>query len=256
MDHRKLLKRLGLSEYESRAYLALATLGPSSVKDIVSQSNIPRNKTYEALQKLEQRNLISTLPVTPRKFKITNPELLEEEVKELNSSIQSLKKLIETPIANEFKDLFWVIKGQDAIINKLAAENKKAKKEILACSRLSKRFYKNIRIIKECVDKGINFKIICNFKSENIKSYKAYLDTGAKIRVFNEKAFGPLLPRITIFDGSIARLTIGRPEVKDNKEYITLWTESKVFATMLKSHFNNMWKRCEPIEKYINDIKF
>lgn len=252
MNHTKLLKRLGLTEYETRTYLALAKLGPSKVKDIVMDSNLPRNKTYEALQKLEQRNLIATLPVTPRKFKITNPEILEEEVKELNASVKSLKKLIANPIANEFKDLFWILKGQEAIREKLAIENMKAKREILACSTLSKKFYKNIRIMKACVEKGVNIKIICSFKQANIESYKAYLETGAQIRVFNEKVFGPLLPRITVFDENIARLTIGTPEVKKKEDYITLWTESKAFSIMLKNHFNNMWKKCKPIEQYMN----
>ncbi len=252
MNHAKLLKRLGLTEYETRAYLALAKLGPSSVKDIVLESNLPRNKTYEALQKLEQRNMIATLPVTPRKFKISNPELLKQEVEELNNSVKGLIKLIEQPKIKEFKDLFWVLKGQEAIREKLAIENTKAKKEILSCSTISKPFYKNIRIMKECVKKGVKFKIICTFSEKNIESYKTYLKTGAEIRVFNEKVFGPLLPRITILDGTVSRLTIGKPEVKNREDYITLWTESKAFAMMLKSHFNNMWKKCKPIEKIMS----
>ena len=105
--------------------------------------------------------------------------------------------------------------------------------------------------MKEAIDGGINVKMICTFEENKIPSYKAWLKTGAKIRVFNEKLFGPLLPRISIFDGTIARLTIGKPEVKNEEEYITIWTESKAFAQMLRSHFMNMWKDSKPIEQYI-----
>ena len=55
MDGIKTLKKLGLTEYESRAYLSLARLGPSTVKEIVLDSNLPRNKAYEALQRLETK---------------------------------------------------------------------------------------------------------------------------------------------------------------------------------------------------------
>lgn len=105
--------------------------------------------------------------------------------------------------------------------------------------------------MKEAVDRRVKVKMICTFDKNKISSYEAWLKTGARIRVFNENLFGPLLPRITIFDGGNARLTIGKPEVKEEKDYITLWTESKAFSQMLKNHFMNMWKNSKPIERYI-----
>ena len=254
MDQIKLLQKLGMTEYEARAYLSLAKLGPSTVREIVLDSKLPRNKTYESLQKLEQKNKVIFLPVSPRKYKINNPEIFKEEIKELNNSVDSLIKLIEQPKITEFKDLFWIIKGKKAIEEKLATQNTKAKREILACNKLSKILYKNIRTMEDAIKKGVKVKIICTFDKNKIKSYKEWLSTGAKIRVFNEKMFGPLLPRITIIDGEIARLTIGEPEVKE-EDYLTLWTESKAFAQMLKNHFINMWKNSEPIEKYIKNSK-
>lgn len=251
MDQIKLLQKLGMTEYEARAYFSLSKLGPSIVKEIVLDSNLPRNKAYEALQRLEQKNKILSLPVSPRKYKINNPEVFKEEIKELNESVDLLIKLIEQPKTTEFKDLFWIIKGKKAIEEKLALHNTKAKQEILGCNKLSKILYKNIRTMKEAVDKGISVKMICTFDKSKTKIYKEWLKTGAKLRVFNDKKFGPLLPRITIFDGEIARLTIGKPEVNTEENYLTLWTESKAFSQMLKNHFMNMWKNSEPIEKYL-----
>ena len=251
MDQLKLLRKLGLTEYESRAYLSLARLGPSTVKEIVLDSKLPRNKAYESLQKLEEKNKVISLPVSPRKYKITDPESFKEETLDLTKSVDSLIKLIEQPKTNEFRDLFWIIKGQKAIQEKLAAHNAKAKKEILTCNRLSRILYKNIRVMKESVDRGIKVKMICVFDKNKVQIYNAWLKTGAKIRVFNEKLFGPLLPRMCVFDGTIARLTIGKPEIKNPEDYITIWTESKAFSQMLRSHFLNMWKNSEPVEKYL-----
>lgn len=253
MEELKLLKRMGFTEYEARAYLALARLGPSTVREIVVESKLPRNKTYEALQKLEQKNRVISLLVSPRKYKITNPELFKEEIRKLDESFNSLIKLIEQPKTTEFKELFWIIKGKKAIEEKLATQNTKAKKEILSCNKLSKILYKNIRTMRESVDRGVKVKIICTFEKNRIPTYKAWLKTGAQIKVFNEKIFGPLLPRITVFDCELSRLTVGRPEVNEEGDYITLWTESRTFAHMLKNHFMNMWKNSKPIRHYIKD---
>jgi len=251
MDQIKVLKRLGLTEYEARAYLSLAKLGPSAVREIVLDSKLPRNKAYEALQKLEEKNKIVSLPISPKKYKIADPEVFKDEIKDLNNSVNEIIKIIEQPKIKEFKDLFWVIKGQKAIQEKLALYNNKAKKEILACNKLSNVIYKNIKVMKAGVKRGVKVKIICVFDKNKIDIYKEWLETGAEIRVFNNKLFGPLLPRMGVFDREVARLTIGEPEVKNKEDYITLWTESKAFSQMLRNHFMNMWKNSAPLKKYM-----
>ena len=251
MDNIKLLQKLGMTEYEARAYLALAKLGPSTVREIVLDSKLPRNKTYEALQKLEDKNKVVSLPVSPKRYNIINPEIFKNEVEDLNKSVNSLIKLIEQPKVTEFKDLFWVLKGRKTMIEKFALEDSKAEKEILSCNVLPKVIYKNIRILKEATKRKVKIKFICSFEKDKINVYKEWMKTGAKIRVFNEKLFGPLLPRITVFDSERARLTIGKPEVEKEEDYITLWTESKAFSQMLKNHFMNMWKKSKPIEQFL-----
>jgi sugar-specific transcriptional regulator TrmB len=250
MEAIELLKKLGMTDYEARSYFSLAKLGPSSVKEIVLDSKLPRNKAYEALQRLEQKNKIISLHISPMKYRIVDPEKFTEEIKELNDSVASLIQLVNKP-KPEFKELFWVIKGKKAIQEKLAFQNEKTQKEVLSCNRLPKILYKNIRVMKESIKRGVKVKMICKFTKDKIEVYKSWLETGAKIRIFNEKKFGNLLPRITIFDGKIARMTIGRPEIEDDENYLSLWTESRAFSQMLKNHFMNMWKNCKPIERYM-----
>lgn len=250
MNNRKLLQRLGLTEYESRAYLSLAKLGPSSVREIVLDSKLPRSKTYEALQKLEDQNKVVALPGSPKRYKITNHELLKEEIKDMADSMHMLIKKIETPKVTEYKDVFWVVKGRRSLIEKFAIENQKAKKEIFSCSELNKMLYKNMRIIKERAERGVKVRFITLFDKRNVKYYSAWLRAGAKIRVFNEEKFG-LLPRITIQDGVLGRITVGLPEVKKEEEYVTLWTDSIAFCNMLRHQFMYMWNNSQPIEKFL-----
>lgn len=99
---------------------------------------------------------------------------------------------------------------------------------------------------------GVKVKMICSFDPKKIKIYEAWLSTGAHIRVLNHEKYGPLLPRITVFDGGISRLTIGKPEVRNEEDYLTLWTESKAFSNMLKKQFISMCKDSKDLKKYIN----
>lgn len=251
MEQLQTLRKLGMTEYESRAYLSLARLGPSTVREIVMESKLPRNKAYEALQRLEQKHKVMILPVSPRKYAITDPDSLKQDVDDLSKSVFDLVKLIEQPKTPEFKDLFWIIKGQKAIQEKLALQDAKVKKEVLTCNKLSRILPRNIQNMKGAIARGVKVKMICEFKEENRRIYDIWVEMGAELRVFNKEKFGPLLPRISIFDGTTARLTIGQPEVKNKEDYITIWTESKAFSRMLRTHFITMWKECEPIENHI-----
>ncbi|MBN2508925.1 MAG: TrmB family transcriptional regulator [Spirochaetales bacterium] len=55
------LMEIGLSENESRAYLSLLELNPSTGYEIAKQSGIPSSKVYEVLRKLIQRGMVLEL---------------------------------------------------------------------------------------------------------------------------------------------------------------------------------------------------
>jgi sugar-specific transcriptional regulator TrmB len=251
MDSIDLLKKFGLTEYESRVYNALAQRGPSKVKDLVLTSGVPRNKVYESLSSLEKKNKVMSLPISPKKYILSDPSAWEDTLEELNLSMQEFIKQLSQPTKQESHDLFWIIKGKKAIEERLAQQNRLVKKEILGCNNLSKILYTNLRELEHSVKRGVRVKLICTFDKKKIQVYKEWLSTGANIRVLNQKMFGPLLPRISIFDGNTARLTIGQPEVQSEEEYITLWTESKVFSQMLRNHFLNMWKHSKSLKTYL-----
>ena len=50
-----------------------------------------------------------------------------------------------------------------------------------------------------------------------------------------------------IFDGKEARITIGKPEIPDLENYITIWTKSKPLVNILRKQFSEMWKESETL---------
>lgn len=243
MDQIKLLQQLGFTEYEARAYLSLALHGQCTVREVVMESHLPRNKAYEALQRLEQKNLVFSLPLSPRQYKISDPEVLSNQVKEMQKSITTLMQTMQQQKEKTYKDLFWMIKGKRQLLEKFAIENEKAQKEILSCSDLDRMLYKNMRIIHQFTKRGGKVKFITPYQKKYTPIYREWKNVGVELRIFNQEHFGTLFPRVAIFDGEKARITMGTPEVKNEEDYLTLWTESKTFAQMLRNHFLIMWKK-------------
>jgi hypothetical protein len=55
---RDYLKRLGLSEYDVRAYVALLQAGPSKVTDLVRLAQVPQKRIYQVLAHLDDLRLV------------------------------------------------------------------------------------------------------------------------------------------------------------------------------------------------------
>ena len=90
----------GLTKNESRVYLALLKLGSATAVEITNESKVHRVNVYDALERLREKGLISTiLKAKKRIFEAANPlqlaNLLKEKEEALNQILPSL--------AQEFK---------------------------------------------------------------------------------------------------------------------------------------------------------
>lgn len=251
MNKLELLNKLGFKEYESKIYLTLSKFGTLTVSQINKESQVPRNKIYESLENLRKKNKISIIPTFPKKYQIINEEALEEEAKQILNTTSQLIKEIQTPKTENPEDFFSILKGRKAVQAKLRYSNKNVKSEILSSNKLSNILPNNIKALKDSIDRGVKVKFITTFDPKKEKNYLAYMKSGAKIRIFDEKKFGYIMPRISIHDKKITRITIGEPEIKNGDDYITIWTTSKIFSASQYAYLNDIWKKCEPIENYL-----
>jgi sugar-specific transcriptional regulator TrmB len=51
------LRRLGMTEYEARIYLALIRMGPKKASEVSYFGQVPRTKTYSTIRELERKGL-------------------------------------------------------------------------------------------------------------------------------------------------------------------------------------------------------
>src|SRR4030042_2845912 len=114
------LKTFGLSEYESRAYLGLVALGPSSAGFVADIAQIPRTSAYKVMKTLQKKGFVKEQPGKPRSFAPVDPvELsnrLKSEVEESFAKISSLKDLLSE---RGVPQLVYTLMGRDRGLDKI-----------------------------------------------------------------------------------------------------------------------------------------
>lgn len=243
MDKIEFFKSLGFLEYESKTLSSLMKLNISNPKEISQDSGVPQNKLYQILRKFENLGILSSLP--NKKYKLINLKTFinselakkESQLKQLKQSSKKLEQIKEPE--NEFS--FSLIKGQIPTMNKIAEVNQGVKKEIIGVQRNWKIWGRGLRDMQNSVNRGVKIRLIGVVDRETKKRAEEWKKIGCKIKVYNQK-FGENPLRFTIFDNNEARITLGKPEIPDTKDYITIWTKSKPLINLLRKQFFDMWK--------------
>ncbi len=141
MTESQLLEKFDLSPTASKVYLALLDLGKASADKIAKKAGTYKANTYDALAKLEEAGLVTSLIEQNKRFFVsTNPEKLEsiiEDKKEKEiARAEELKKELEQTLPKflarynsaKDKDIFEIYKGKKAyksVINEIVKENPK-----------------------------------------------------------------------------------------------------------------------------------
>lgn len=242
MEKIEFFKSLGLTEYESKTIASLLKSNHASPKQISENSKVPQNKLYQIIKKFISLGILAELP--DKNYQLVNIKnfignKIAEKENQLKFLKENSKKINETKQKEGFS--FQIIKGQIPTMNKIIELNKNAKKEIIGIQRNWKVWGNGLKTMSDSIKRGVNIRMIGVIDNETKKRAQEWKKTNAKIRAYNKK-FGEFPLRFTIFDNKIARVTIGKPEISDTKNYITIITNSKPLITTLRKQFLEMWK--------------
>ncbi|MCJ2532695.1 MAG: TrmB family transcriptional regulator [Candidatus Thermoplasmatota archaeon] len=143
------LSRLGLSEYESRAYIALVAAGSTSPTFVAEIAQIPRTSAYKTLESLEAKGYARSKSKRPRTFAAVDPselgEALATEVRETFQKIESIKDVLSE---RGVPQLIYTILGKDRVLEKIGEMMDKSEHSFVISSpsiaefrrKLGKRF--------------------------------------------------------------------------------------------------------------------
>ncbi|MBT6253612.1 hypothetical protein HOI83_00010 [Candidatus Uhrbacteria bacterium] len=95
----KIFTKLGLSDSESKVYLASLSLGPTSVQDIAKKARLSRTATYDTVKTLKKRGLLSTFERGKKTFfaaeepdRVVN--YFKDHVENMKDELQTLKRVM------------------------------------------------------------------------------------------------------------------------------------------------------------------
>lgn len=130
------LKKIGLNEYEARAYASLVGLHEATAREILEAGGIPQGRVYDVLKELAKRGYIEIQEGNPTYYRAIDPaevirNLSSEYTQNLQQSMDALKDL---HVVTASRYPLWVLHNDQAIINRINTLLKSAEREIIIFS--------------------------------------------------------------------------------------------------------------------------
>ncbi len=232
------LKTFNLTDYEAKAYIALASLGTSSVTEVSQICDVPRSNLYSVLESLNEKGFVDVQKGRPVLFKAVSPEkALEDAERELTDRTKKAKENVVKKL-KDFKGkesdivpaLIWGVKGYSNVLTKIAEMVKKARTEVLInvpdVSIFDEKVYNEL---EKASKRGVKIKIATERKGD-IDKFRKLCTIRIRERIHGtdlvmddkEVLVAPSLP--------IAAAWIDNPEMAVHvKDFLSLvWKDSVV----------------------------
>jgi len=250
------LQSLGLNEYESRAYTALAILGPSKAGDISKEAGVPQSKIYDILENLMSKQMIEVFEGRPKEFRaVASDVVMKNMIEEREQQLRFLKERASTignllhPSADE-EDVLegtWEQRGGKfmEVLNKLAEMLNRAESYVIDITRDFSSSQMLKESIRKCIKRKVKVMVISmGINSENYYKAKWYAANKIPIKIFEAKT----LPRILIVDGKEVALRLDSNPMKKKFKFRSIWSADPSFVAMMDGYMKNMWKMAKPVD--------
>ena len=117
------LERFGLSAYAARTFVALASLGTGTARDVSQVSEVPRTRVYDAIDELHDRGLVDILQSSPKQFWAISAETasrtFEHELQHRTEILRTALSELE-PIERRAEQRgVWTVDGQAAVTERV-----------------------------------------------------------------------------------------------------------------------------------------
>ncbi len=276
-DILKFLQNLGLSKREIQVYLFLAKSGAQSTSFVAKRLKMERVQAYRTFKKLQEKGFIEATLERPTRFTVVPFEALLEtyietkksEVENLNSQrtdLISSWKTLNTPESDYTVAKFSIVGGKKKIHVKMLNMIEEAQKSIYVLTT-------GLGVIQEDIG-GVLDTIIDNAEANNIQS-KIIVDISKDNFKIIERLIKKISPEKTPIESRHLNLDskfFPRFLIKDDEEAILytsssdeasvlniedegLWINDKMFISVLKAFFNQMWQVGIDAIRRIDELK-
>ena len=234
------LRKLGLNQYEAKAYAALCTFGSLTVGELSApgKGDLPRPRAYDVLTSLQQKGFVSVMQGRPLRYSAMS---LDEAVKTLGT--QKKAEMLEQIAAMDelAKDLgkklkpalgaapvseerIWTLKGRDAIYSRMSSMISSSKKHLVLASHAEhfKHKYKaHQKELAKAKERGVKLSFITS------------AGTGDGVEIADTHIPQDPSTRMLLSDNE-ALMFLTDPKTKPDDEQ-ALWLKSPHVVTTLKA---------------------
>lgn len=168
----KIVEYTGLSEYESKVYLSLLSLGNSGARKLSLHCDVPRTKVYGTLKKLIDYGLVVEIPGSPKQFAPSHPNeafdtvlnLTKKKALDFDTVVQTLVKTHEKnkEETGPQKKLVWYLDADDDIKGKCSEIIRQSQNELIILTNedgLGILFNSAHRLLDEVQEEGVDVRL-------------------------------------------------------------------------------------------------
>jgi sugar-specific transcriptional regulator TrmB/CBS domain-containing protein len=273
----KLLQVLGLSKRERQVYIFLAKSGVQSTSFVAKRLKMERVQAYRTFKKLQEKGFIEATLERPTRFTIVPFEtLLESFINAKKSEITSLDeqresllstwRAISAPEAEYQVAKFSVITGKKKIYSKMHSMIEESRKEVLILTTSLGLIQEDLAgifeaIIQPAQKRNVKFQIITDISEDNLKVIerinKNFSIANVSVRMRHLNIDATIFPRFLIKDNedSILYAPVGKKTSVLKLEDEGLWINDRMFISILKAFFVQMWQSATDAVRRIDELK-
>jgi sugar-specific transcriptional regulator TrmB len=116
-----LLRTLGFSQHEARAYEALLGLSAATAYEVAQKSGLPRANTYTVLESLARKGAVQQVSADPVRYESVNPrEFFSQLARQTSEVAEQAARLAERPAREEDQVHVWTYRDEAPVRAKLA----------------------------------------------------------------------------------------------------------------------------------------
>jgi len=269
-------EELGLTPYESKAYIALLLHGPLSPQGLNQKSGIPRPRTYDVLNSLVGKGLLMEQPGRPRMYAAVDPQVglermmtdlernslrqLEEKRKTVDKLSTTLSKLHEDSreVAIE-EEKVWVTRRDSAFVARYCEAIRNVQKEfVIATPALDPPEKEVLEAVKHVLKKGKTVRVVrpimADWTWEQLDEYEKLIKLGDQVRYLNYNGLRFTIydhARVTIFD-KVDTVLVSPAE---GVYQLAVWIDLPPLADILYDYFEVLWKQAQPALPLLRKMK-
>ena len=268
-------KQLGLTPYESRAYVSLMIQGPMSPSELAQKTSIPRPRAYDVLRSLTEKGLLMEQSGRPSIYAAVEPAQglknlliavemetlgqLEEKRKTAQTLTKLLSQMYEKSKNRKLeRSRVWFTRRDTAFIAIYSEAIRNCEKEFLvATTSLHPPEKEILEAVKYALKKGKSVRVVRqileSWTKQELERYAEVVKAGSQVRYLNVKEI-PL--RFMVFDERDVIIVFPTESKLRMRQTIeALWLRIPPLAKILGEQFEELWRKSKPILPILREIR-